>query len=280
MVQYVKLSVGCASEEMADIVMAFLADYPFESFDARPSQSGVTLDAYIRASCWEESRDEALAAVAEYGTLLGEERVEDENWNERWEQESFERVVVDDNIVIRAPYHEVPTDPNTLDIIVTPRMAFGSGHHQTTRMMCRNILAVACRGRVLDVGCGTGVLSFVALKAGASYADAVDIDPWSVESAREAAVLNGLDAQMEIMEGTVESVEGRRYDMVMANINRNIILADIERYVALLNDGGSLLLSGFLLDDVPIIVARAEELGLSLKRTLRDEEWVALSLTK
>lgn len=280
MVQYVKLSVGCASEEMADIVMAFLADYPFESFDARPSQSGVTLDAYIRASSWEESRDEALAAVAEYGTLLGEECVEDENWNERWEQESFERVVVDDNIVIRAPYHEALTDPNTLDIIVTPRMAFGSGHHQTTRMMCRNILAVACRGRVLDVGCGTGVLSFVALKAGASYADAVDIDPWSVESAREAAVLNGLDAHMEIMEGTVESVEGRRYDMVMANINRNIILADIERYVALLNDGGSLLLSGFLLDDVPIIVARAEELGLCLKRTLRDEEWVAISLTK
>lgn len=280
MVQYVKLSVGCASEEMADIVMAFLADYPFESFDARPSQSGVTLDAYIRASSWEESRDEALAAVAEYGTLLGEECVEDENWNERWEQESFERVVVDDNIVIRAPYHEVPTDPNTLDIIVTPRMAFGSGHHQTTRMMCRNILAVACRGRVLDVGCGTGVLSFVALKAGASYADAVDIDPWSVESAREAAVLNGLDAQMEIVEGTVESVEGRRYDMVMANINRNIILTDIERYVALLNVGGSLLLSGFLLDDVSDIVARAEELGLSLKRTLRDEEWVALSLTK
>lgn len=280
MVQYVKLSVGCDSEEMADIVMAFLADYPFESFDAQPSQSGVTLDAYIRATNWEESRDEALASVAEYGTLLGEECVEDENWNERWEQESFERVVVDENIVIRAPYHEAPTDPNTLDIIVTPRMAFGSGHHQTTRMMCRNILAVACRGRVLDVGCGTGVLSFVALKAGASYADAVDIDPWSVESAREAAVLNGLDAQMEIMEGTVESVVGRRYDMVMANINRNIILADIERYVALLNDGGSLLLSGFLLDDVSDIVARAEELGLSLKRTLRDEEWVALSLTK
>lgn len=280
MVHYVKLSVGCASEEMADIVMAFLADYPFESFDARPSASGVTLDAYIRASCWEESRSEALALIAEYGTLLGEEHIEDENWNERWEQESFERVVVDDTIVIRAPYHEAPTNPETIDVIVTPRMAFGSGHHQTTRMMCRNIMAAKCHDRVLDVGCGTGVLSFVALKSGATHADAVDIDPWSVESAREAAVLNSLDAQMEIIEGTVESVEGRHYDMVMANINRNIILADMERYATLLNSGGRLLLSGFLRDDVSLIVRRAEELGLSLLGELHDEEWVALTLIK
>ena len=280
MAQYIKLSVGCGSENEADIVTAFLADYPFESFDTEPTTGGVLLDAYIQASCWAECRDEALAVIAEYGTLHGEELIEDENWNERWEQESFERVVVDNAIVIRAPYHDAPTNHDTLDIIVTPRMAFGSGHHQTTRMMCRSILAEACRGTVLDVGCGTGVLSFVALKAGAEHADAVDIDRWSVESAVEAAELNGVTSKIDIIEGTVESVRGRHYDMVMANINRNIILADIAQYVALLNDGGSLLLSGFLEEDVPLIVARAEELGLRYRATLHDEGWVALILIK
>jgi ribosomal protein L11 methyltransferase len=121
------------------------------------------------------------------------------------------------------------------------------------------------------------VLSFVALKAGATHVDAVDIDPWSVNSTREAAMLNDLAAKMDIMEGTVESIEGRTYDMVLANINRNIILQDIERYVAALNVGGSLLLSGFLEEDAPLIEARAAELGLCCVGSQCDEGWMCLT---
>lgn len=277
MARYIEITIGCASEQMAEIIMAYLADYPFESFDTITTPAGVALKAYIQTSQWEICREEAMLVIDEYGSLFSEVAVKDENWNERWEQESFERVNIDDEILIRASYHERHDNPDVMDIIVAPRMAFGSGHHQTTRMMCRAIKAVGCSGRVLDVGCGTGVLSFVALKAGAAYADAVDIDPWSVESARDAAELNGLAANIEIFEGTVEIVEGRRYDMVLANINRNIILQDIERYVAALNGGGSLLLSGFLEEDAPLIEARAAELGLCCVGSQCDEGWMCLT---
>lgn len=280
MARYVEVVIGCATEEMAEIITAYLADYPFESFDTNVTPVGVVLKTYIQVSQWEECRDEVLPIIDEYGTLVRYTYVKDENWNRRWEQESFERVVVDDMLVIRAPYHEPPANPETLDIIVAPRMAFGSGHHQTTRMMCRSIMAVACRGRVLDVGCGTGVLSFVALKSGAEYADAVDIDIWSVESAREAAELNGVAERMTIIEGTVASVEGGQYDMVLANINRNIILSDMASYATLLSSGGSLLLSGFLEEDVPLIEERATELGLRRVGQLCDEGWVCLTLIK
>lgn len=280
MARYIEINVGCATEEMAEIITAYLADYPFESFDTDVTSADVALKAYIQASQWEACRDEVLNIVDEYGSLLSETEVQDENWNKRWEQESFQRVNIDDEILIRASYHERHENPDVMDIIVAPRMAFGSGHHQTTRMMCRSIKTVGCEGRVLDVGCGTGVLSFVALKSGAAHADAVDIDPWSVESAVEAAELNGLGANMEIMEGTVASIEGRKYDMVLANINRNIILQDIVRYVEALNDGGSLLLSGFLEADAPLIEAHAEELGLRGTNKMCDEGWVCLTFRK
>jgi ribosomal protein L11 methyltransferase len=132
----------------------------------------------------------------------------------------------------------------------------------------------------LDVGCGTGVLSIAALKCGATKADAIDIDIWSVESAREAAQLNNVVEQLNVIHGTVETIEGLTYDMVVANINRNIILNDISRYVAALNSGGHLLLSGFLQEDIDDITYAATSLGLTPKRALSDEGWHALSFTK
>lgn len=277
---YINLTIGCADAVMADIVVAFLSDHPFETFDTEESPAGVAVRAYILKEAWAECRDEALAAIEDYGALLSEVVIEDKNWNERWERESFERVDIDGRLVIRSEYHAAPDDPAVVDVVVRPSMSFGSGHHHTTRMMCRLICDVACRGTVLDVGCGTGVLSIAALKCGAKHATAVDIDPWSVESARAGAELNALHESLEVVLGTVEDVAARCYDMVVANINRNIILGDLDSYVAALNAGGRLLVSGFLADDAPIIEAAAAERGLSLAERIEEDGWVAEMFNK
>ena len=277
--KYIDLTISCPDEEMAEIATAFLADFPFESFDTAPTTEGATLHAFILKESWAECREEALATVAYYGTVVSEEEIEDENWNERWEEESFSPVDIDNKIVIRAAHHPAPADA-IIDIIVKPSMSFGSGHHHTTRMMCRAIHSLNPSGRVLDVGCGTGVLSIAAIKCGAEHADAVDIDPWSTASAEEAAQLNGIAEQISVLLGTVEVVVGRKYDMVLANINRNIILNDIDRYVEALNEGGKLLLSGFLVEDIADITTSASERGLCPIAQSEEEGWVCLVFKK
>ena len=277
--KYIDLTISCPDEEMAEIATAFLADFPFESFDTAPTTEGATLHAFILKESWAECREEALATVADYGTVVSEKEIEDENWNERWEEESFSPVDIDNKIVIRAAHHPAPADA-VIDIIVKPSMSFGSGHHHTTRMMCRAIHSLNPSGRVLDVGCGTGVLSIAAIKCGAEHADAVDIDPWSTASAEEAAQLNGIAEQISVLLGTVEVVEGRKYDMVLANINRNIILNDIDRYVEALNDGGKLLLSGFLVEDIADITNATSERGLYPIAQSEEEGWVCLVFKK
>ncbi|MBR3591091.1 MAG: 50S ribosomal protein L11 methyltransferase [Alistipes sp.] len=277
--KYIVLTISCPDEEMAEIATAFLADFPFESFDTAPTTEGATLHAFILKESWAECREEALATVKDYGTVVSEEEIEDENWNERWEEESFSPVDIDNKIVIRAAHHPAPAD-TVIDIIVKPSMSFGSGHHHTTRMMCRAIHSLNPSGRVLDVGCGTGVLSIAAIKCGAEHADAVDIDPWSTASAEEAAQLNGIAEQISVLLGTVEVVEGRKYDMVLANINRNIILNDIDRYAKALNEGGKLLLSGFLVEDIADITTAASERGLCPIAQSEEEGWVCLVFKK
>lgn len=279
MKQYIEIATLCENEEIAEIVTAFLSDYPFESFDTEYSDDGLTLKAYILVSEWEQCENDVLEIIAQYGKLLSQNIIEDENWNAQWEAEGFQRVEIDDIMVIRAPHHS-PAPAGTIDIVVAPQMSFGSGHHQTTRMMCRLIHSINPSGSILDVGCGTGVLSIAALKCGATKADAIDIDIWSVESAREAAQLNNVVEQLNVIHGTVETIEGLTYDMVVANINRNIILNDISRYVAALNSGGHLLLSGFLQEDIDDITCAATSLGLTPKSALSDEGWHALSFTK
>lgn len=277
--KYIVLTISCPDEEMAEIATAFLADFPFESFDTAPTTEGATLHAFILKESWAECREEALATVKDYGTVVSEEEIEDENWNERWEEESFSPVDIDNKIVIRAAHHPEPTE-GVVDIIVKPSMSFGSGHHHTTRMMCRAIHSLNPSGRVLDVGCGTGVLSIAAIKCGAEHADAVDIDPWSTASAEEAALLNGIAEQISVLLGTVAVVVGRKYDMVLANINRNIILNDIDRYVEALNEGGKLLLSGFLVEDIADITTSASERGLCPIAQSEEEGWVCLVFKK
>lgn len=283
MKHYIELSIECINDEMADIVTAFLADFPFESFDSDKSVEATTLRGYIDAECWADCRTEALMAIADYGNVVAERVIESENWNARWEEESFQPVVIEHGstrVVIRAPYHQVDTTSSTIDIIVSPQMSFGSGHHHTTRLMCRNILSLPKLGKALDVGCGTGVLSIVALRSVAESVDAVDIDPWSTTSAEEAVRLNGLEGRMSVILGTVEAIEGRCYDLVMANINRNIILSDLERYAAALRSGGYLIISGFLTQDIECIVEATQNFGFETLATIEEEGWVSLKLRK
>lgn len=280
MKQYIELNIACANEEMAEIVTAYLADYEFESFDTTPQADRIELCAYRLEEGWEACREEAIGAIAEFGEVLSERVIEDENWNSTWEAESFKPVDIDNRIVIRAPHHPEPLNHSTIDVIVTPKMSFGSGHHHTTRMMCRHILSCENIGDALDVGCGTGVLSIVALKCGAKSVDAIDIDVWSTESAKEAAKLNNIEPHINIILGTIEAIQGKSYDLVMANINRNIIMNDIAHYVQALNEGGTLLLSGFLLSDVDDIMSVAISHKLSLTSRLEEEGWVALKLQK
>lgn len=277
--QYVEISIACADEEMGDIVTAFLADYPFETFDYETTETSYLVKAYILKEAWEECNEEALATIDEYGSVVSQREMEDENWNAAWEAESFEPVAIDDLFLIRAPHH-APASDGVIDIVVAPQMSFGSGHHQTTRMMCRLIHNIKPCGTTLDVGCGTGVLSIAALKCGATRVDAVDIDPWSTESTKSGAELNDLTQRMDIILGTVEAIEGRVYDLVLANINRNIILNDIERYYAALKTEGHLLVSGFLCEDVEAITEAAERLNLRKIASLEDEGWMALAFVK
>ena len=283
MKHYMELRLECQNAEMAEIATAFLADFPFESFDSDTQAEHTILRCYIDEKCWAECRTEALEAVAGYGRVVSEEVIKSENWNARWEAESFHPVTIETDtytVVIRAPHHQIEIAPTTIEIIVSPQMSFGSGHHNTTRLMCRNILSLGMLRSALDVGCGTGVLSLVALKSVAESVDAVDIDPWSTTSAQEAAMLNSVEERMNIILGTVEAIEGRSYDLVMANINRNIILMDLDRYVVALNPGGYLILSGFLTEDTASIVQATEERGLKLVATLEEENWVSLKLRK
>ena len=280
MKRYTHLTITCPDGESAEILAAFLSDYPFECFSDNTTEEGVVVETYMSPEDWAECGEEATNIINDYGTLTQVKEIEDENWNARWEQDSFQPVDIDGKIVIRAATHPAPENPAIMDIIVSPTMSFGSGHHHTTRMMCRLIHASKPSGRALDVGCGTGVLSFVALKCGAQFVEAIDIDPWSTESAARAAELNGVAERIHIITGTVEAIEGETYDTIYANINRNIILGDIAHYTAALNAGGSLYVSGFLSEDVEHITSAAAAHGLNLTTQLEEEGWVAIAFHK
>ena len=280
MKRYTHLTITCPDAESAEIMTAFLSDYPFECFSDNATESGVVVETYMSPEEWATYGEEATNIINDYGRLTEIKEIEDENWNARWEEESFHPVQIDNLMVIRSATHPAPTDPAMMDIIVSPTMSFGSGHHHTTRMMCRLIHASKPSGRALDVGCGTGVLSFVALKCGAAFVDAIDIDPWSAESAIRAAELNGVSDNINVITGTVEAIEGKSYDAIYANINRNIILNDIAQYATALNKGGSLFLSGFLTEDRDDIIAAAAVHDIHPTTSLEEEGWVAIALTK
>ena len=265
------------SEEMAEILMADLQELPYDSFLVEEP----FLKAYIPLS--EYRAGDLKVILSLYPEVAGYEAVpvQGQNWNQAWE-DRFEPIVVDGKVTIKASFNQdVPR--TRFNIWIDPKMAFGTGYHQTTYMMMQRMLALEqdIRGHVvLDMGCGTAILGILAAKMGARRVFAVDIDAVAARSAWGNARWNRVGRRVETACGDASLLQMGSYDVILANIHRNIILEDLPTYVRSLKRGGTLLLSGFYHADVPRLLAAAEDLGLTPEGESRREEWSCLQLAK
>ena len=259
----------------SDILIAELGAVGFESFV--DTESGV--EAYIQENDWNESILESIDIFKSDIAKINytSERIEQTNWNEEWEK-NFHPIIVDDICSVRAPFHE---KPNTkYDIIIEPKMSFGTGHHETTHMMIQHLLKTDISGKsALDMGCGTGVLAILSEMEGAQPIDAIDIDNWCYLNSLENVERNNCE-HISVYEGDATLLSDKSYDLIIANINRNILLNDIKVYDSVLNPSGILLLSGFYKDDIPIIENECSKYGLTLTDSLEKNQWVALKFEK
>lgn len=259
-------------EPAIDILIAELAELGFESF----VESEEGLSAYIQKEFWAESMLDEVYVLnsGEFDIDYTVEDVEQINWNEEWEK-NFHPINVDGICTVRAPFHE-PTKA-AYEIIIEPKMSFGTGHHETTFMMIQHLLKLDVDNKkVLDMGCGTGVLAILAAMKGAKPVAAIDIDNWCYLNSVENCERNNCEF-IHVFEGDkallVEQAES--YDVIIANINRNILLEDISTYVNYLNKGGILLLSGFYTEDLPVISAKCEDYKLKFLENFEKNNWVS-----
>ena len=269
------------SEEIADILIATMSSIGYEGFQY--TDTGFT--AYITCEQFEEERIQKLeilqSLAVDYQIDWNFSVLQDRDWNLEWEK-NFTPIVVDNRILIRAGFH--PTIPGIdYDIIIEPKMSFGTGHHPTTTLMLKTLLDFSgqMKGkRVLDMGCGTGILSILAAKLGASTVTGIDIDEWSYRNARENIENNQLQ-NIQIKIGNAGLLEKEKeFDFILATINRNILLTDMPFYERCLKDGGILIMSGFYTQDLPSIRQKAAELGMTYGDQKMKQNWVAVSFTK
>ena len=255
----------------SEILVAELGELPFESF----IESDFGVVAYIQKQFWTEDILEDLHILnsPEFVVSYTIEEIEQVNWNEEWEK-NFEAIEVDGICHVRAPFH--PKTDAEYDIIIEPKMSFGTGHHETTHMMIQHLLETDVTGKkTLDMGCGTAILAILAEMKGAQPIDAIDIDNWCYLNSIENVERNNC-SQITVYEGEATLLEGKQYDVIIANINRNILLNDMQSYVDCLNKNGILLLSGFYTEDIPFINASCTEKGLTYVKKFERNNWVSL----
>ena len=265
------------SETVTDILSAMLAEIGFESF----VRGEDALEAYVPQPLFNRSElDQVLADLPlEVEISYTVQTMEDKNWNEEWEKNYFQPIVIGDECCIHSSFHQ-PEGTYRYPILIDPKMSFGTGHHQTTLLILKEILAMELSGKcVLDMGCGTGVLAILAAMKGAAPVTAIDIEEWAYNNAMENVVLNGMTS-IRVLHGGAELLGEERYDVIFANINRNILLQDLPHYEAVLKQGGIIVMSGFYLDDLPAIRSRANELGLSFDHLKDMDRWVATTFVK
>lgn len=274
---YIKLAFTIDPIEPGrDILYAELDGLPVES--ATDTDTGV--EAFIPEDQYTEVTESDFPMTSAVADLKWQvETVEQQNWNAEWEK-NFTPIEVGGGLHIRAPFHQTRASEFTYEIEIEPKMSFGTGHHQTTWLMCQYLLELNLEGKdVLDMGCGTAVLAILAKMRGAAYVEGIDIEEWAAENSRENASRNGYE-DIHIIHGDATALGERKFDVIIANINRNILTRDMEQYAAVLNPGGTLLLSGFYESDVPVLEGVGKPLGFHPQRIETKDRWAALIWSK
>ncbi len=274
----VKFTLAPCLAYECDILAALLADVGFESFE----QTDDGVDAFVKKELWNKDAVSEVIKLYDFEAKIdfSEELVVGQDWNEEWEKHYFNPIVFEDKCVIHSSFHK-DFPRLQYDIVIDPKMAFGTGHHETTSLMIKRILDAEMTGKsVLDMGTGTGVLAILSAMVGATNVVGVEIDPPAYENAVANAQLNG-HPEIDLRLGGAETVaESNSFDFVLANINRNIITADIDRYASALKAGGEMMLSGFYVDDVPVVEAAANKCGLERVSVIEKNRWANLQLVK
>ncbi|WP_346861059.1 50S ribosomal protein L11 methyltransferase [uncultured Draconibacterium sp.] len=277
--EYRKISIQIDpfQEWFRDVLTSQLAEIGFDSF----VEIEEGFEAYIPSQQFSlRDFDKVVSAYDDdYDFLINSEIIEDQNWNEEWEKNYFKPLVIGGECMIRAPFHtEYPNAK--YEIIIEPNMAFGTGNHETTATIVESILQNDLSDKtILDMGCGTGILSILASMKGAKHITAIDIDNWSYEGTLENASLNNIQ-NITVKLGDAALLGDEKFDLIFANIHKNVLLNDMEAYYNVLNAGGTLIMSGFYTEDIPDIKNKAESLGMQDAGFVEKNNWTAHSFTK
>jgi ribosomal protein L11 methyltransferase len=272
-----QITIG-AFEEWNDIFVAYLAELDYESF----VEETPVLKAYIQEALYDGNKLQALltelqtkgAQISSFELSL----LPQQNWNATWEAQ-FEPVIINEHLRIVAPFHDLPPAEG-IEIKILPKMSFGTGHHQTTHLICQNMLSLDMQDKkVLDMGAGTGVLAILAERLGAAHISAVEIEEWSAENILENVALNG-STKIQAIHGGAPEIPAMAYDIILANINKNVLLEQLPVYSQVVVSGGLLMLSGFFVTDAPDLIAAAAQVGFEWVRTDARENWAVVLLKK
>lgn len=277
--KYIKIDFDLydSPEYVWDLLADELGNIGYESFVN--DEDGAR--AFIPENLFDEEILKNLLTEFEYANIIDftHEEVEEKNWNEEWEKHFFEPILIDNKCIVHSSFHkDIPSVE--FDIVIDPKMAFGTGHHQTTGLMIKELLKMDLTDKyVLDMGCGTSILAILASKKGAKPILAIDIDDWCVENSIENIALNKVE-NIEVKLGDASLLKGYDFDVIIANINRNILLQDMATYSQNLKSGGIILFSGFYTQDIPILEEEAKRYGLKTVYTQEDNNWAIIKMQK
>lgn len=263
------------TETVNDVLTAVLGEVGFESFVE--CEGGLT--AYIQQSVCDENAIKTVIAefpLSDTEITYTFTEAEDKDWNEEWEKNFFQPIVIDNRCVIHSTFHK-DYPKAEYDIVINPQMAFGTGHHETTSSILGELLEADLKGKsVLDMGCGTSILAILASMRGAEKVTAIDIDDWCVNNSRDNIALNGI-SNITVELGDASLLNGREpFDVVIANINRNILLQDMPAYAACMKKGSELYISGFYTEDIPVLREKAKSLGMEYVHHREKHNWAAV----